>query len=85
MNSSPTPDNSGKRDVFSAYAEFLVPLISEEMNLFFAKSMNLQIAGRFEDFSDVGSKSVPKIAIGWEVNKNLFIRGVYQKDLEFQI
>ena len=34
MNSSPTPDNSGKRDVFSAYAEFLVPLILEEMNLF---------------------------------------------------
>lgn len=79
MNSSPTPDNSGKRDVFSAYAEFLVPLISEEMNLFFAKSMNLQIAGRFEDFSDVGSKSVPKIAIGWEVNKNLFIRGSLSK------
>ena len=30
MNSSPTPDNSGKRDVFSVYTEFLVPLVSEE-------------------------------------------------------
>ena len=41
--------------------------------------MNIQIAGRIEDFSDVGSKSVPKIAIGWEVDKNLFIRGSLSK------
>ena len=37
MNSSPTPDNSGKRDVFSVYAEFLVPLVSEDMNISFDK------------------------------------------------
>lgn len=79
MNSSPTPDNSGKRDVFSVYTEFLVPLVSEEMNISLIRSLNLQIAGRYEDFSDIGSKSVPKIAIGWEVTKDLFIRGSLSK------
>ena len=56
MNSSPTPDNSGKRDVFSVYAEFLVPLVSEDMNISLIRSLNLQIAGRYEDFSDIGFK-----------------------------
>ena len=79
MNSSPTPDNSGKRDVFSSFFELGIPLISNEMNVPFVKSIDIQFAGRYEDFSDIGSKSVPKIAVGWQVIDEFMFRGSWSK------
>ena len=79
MNSSPTPDNSGKRDVISTFFELGIPLISEDMNIPFVKSIDIQVAGRYEDFSDIGSKAVPKIAIGWQFIDELMFRGSWSK------
>jgi outer membrane receptor protein involved in Fe transport len=79
MNSSPTPDNSGKRDVFSAFVEFGIPLISNEMGVPFIKNFDLQLAARYEDFSDIGSKSVPKISFGWQVDDSFYFRGSWSK------
>ena len=53
MNSSPTPDNSGKRDVISTFFELGIPLVSEDMSIPFIKSIDIQLAGRYEDFSDI--------------------------------
>ena len=79
MNSSPTPDNSGKRDVFSAFVELGIPLISNEMRVPFIKNFDLQLAARYEDFSDIGSKSVPKISFGWQVADSFYFRGSWSK------
>jgi outer membrane receptor protein involved in Fe transport len=79
INSSPTPDNSGKRDVFSAFIELAIPLISNEMNIPFVRSLDVQLAGRYEDFSDIGSKAVPKIGIGWQVDDEVMFRGSWSK------
>ena len=79
MNSSPTPDNSGKRDVFSAFVELGIPLISNEMRVPFIKNFDLQLAARYEDFSDIGSKSVPKISFGWQVDDSIYFRGSWSK------
>ena len=43
--------------------EFGIPLISNEMGVPFIKNFDLQLAARYEDFSDIGSKSVPKMKI----------------------
>ncbi|RUO36830.1 TonB-dependent receptor [Aliidiomarina shirensis] len=56
MGSSATPDASGSRNVVSAYAEFLVPL---------HHTVDLQLAMRHENFSDVGSVTKPKVAFSW--------------------
>ena len=74
LGSSPTPDASGSRNVVSAFAEFAVPLIVDKP---FIESLNLQIAGRYEDFSDVGSIFKPKVAMAWVMNDNAMIRGAY--------
>ena len=79
MNSSPTPDNSGKRDVISTFFELGIPLVSEDMSIPFIKSIDIQLAGRYEDFSDIGSKAVPKIAIGWQLIDDLMFRGSWSK------
>lgn len=56
VNSSPTPDGSGRREVASLFGELQVPVLP---------GLDAQLALRFEDFSDVGSTTVSKIAAGW--------------------
>ena len=57
LNSSPTSDVSGSRDVSSLFAEMQIPL---------SESIDMQIALRSEDFSDFGDATVGKIAVGWQ-------------------
>lgn len=76
---SPTPDNSGSRNVASAYVEFAVPLVSPEMNIPLMQSLRLQLAGRYEDYSDFGSVAKPKVAVAWDVIDGFRIRGAYSE------
>tara|TARA_X000000368_G_scaffold357043_1_gene299272 strand:+ start:283 stop:3255 length:2973 start_codon:yes stop_codon:yes gene_type:complete len=65
LNSSPTGDVSGSRDVVSVFGEMQIPVTD---------SINMQAALRHEDFSDYGDSTVGKIAIGWDVASWLDIR-----------
>jgi outer membrane receptor protein involved in Fe transport len=70
VNSSPTPDSSGDRSVTSLFAELAVPLFS---------TLDLQFALRYENFSDVGSTTVPKIAFGWRPTEWFLLRGSWSE------
>ena len=70
VNSSPTPDNSGSRNVTSVFTELQLPLMS---------NINVQLAARYEDFSDVGSTVVAKFAIGWQVLPSVLLRGSWSE------
>jgi outer membrane receptor protein involved in Fe transport len=70
MNSSPTLDSSGSRDVFSAFTEFQIPLHAR---------LDAQVALRYEDFSDVGNTTVGKVALGWRPVDPLLIRGSWSE------
>lgn len=70
VNSSPTPDNKGGRDVSSLFVEFAVPVFD---------TLDLQLALRYEDFSDVGDTTVPKIAFGWRATDWLMLRGSWSE------
>lgn len=72
---SPTPDTKGSRTVFAAYAEFAVPVVSPEMNVPLVRSFELQLAGRYEHYSDFGSIAKPKIAAAWDVFDGWRFRG----------
>lgn len=74
---SPSPDTSGRRTVAAAYLEFAVPVISPEMNVPLIRNLELQIAGRFEHYSDVGSVAKPKIAGAWDLVRGVRLRGSY--------
>ena len=76
---SPSPDVSGKRSVYSAYAELAIPVISEDMGIPLVRSVDVQLAGRFEDYSDVGSVAKPKIAGAWDVFDGLRLRGSWSQ------
>lgn len=70
MNSSPTLDSEGSREVFSAFTEFQVPL---------HERLDMQLALRYEDFSDVGNATVGKVALGWRPVDPLLIRGSWSE------
>ena len=76
---SPTPDNFGARKVTSAYVEAAVPFVSPEMGVPLVQSFNLQLAGRFEHYSDIGSVAKPKVAFAWDVFDGLRFRGAYSQ------
>ncbi len=76
---SPTPDSAGSRQVMSVYGELAMPLVSPEFDLPFVNALDLQIAGRYERYSDVGSIATPKVAAVWQVNDSLLIRGSWSQ------
>ena len=76
---SDNPDTYGARSVFAGYLELAVPIVSEEMNVPLVRSFTVQLAGRYEHYSDFGSVARPKIAAAWDVLDGLRLRGSYSK------
>jgi iron complex outermembrane receptor protein len=74
---SPTPSTYGSRVVASAFAELAVPVVSPEMHIPLVRRIDLQLAGRYEHYSDFGSVAKPKIAGAWDLFDGLRMRGSY--------
>lgn len=72
---SPSPDTKGSRKVSSAYLEFAVPIISPDMEIPLVRNVEMQLAGRYENYSDVGSVAKPKVALAWDIIDGLRVRG----------
>ena len=78
--SSPSPDTSGNRKVFSGFAEAFIPLVSEDMDIPLISELNLQLAGRFEHFSDINETTVvPRAALAWTPVRGLILRGAWSR------
>jgi iron complex outermembrane receptor protein len=74
-----TPSTSGSRKVVGTFLELAVPVISPSMGIPLVKSLNVQLAGRYEHYSDFGSVSKPKIALAWDVVEGVRFRGSYSE------
>ena len=55
----------GERDVAAVYAEFNVPVV---------QGLELQLAGRGDDYSDFGSAFSPKVGLRWQALDTLLVR-----------
>ncbi len=77
---SPSPDTSGKRDVYSAFAEVFVPLVGPDMDIPLVEELNLQMAGRVEHFEDIDATAVvPRIAASWTTLPGVTLRGAWSQ------
>jgi outer membrane receptor protein involved in Fe transport len=65
--------------VFSAFGELAVPVISPDMNIPLVNRIDLQVAARYEHYSDFGSVFKPKIAGAWDIVEGFRLRGSYSK------
>lgn len=72
MGSSPTEDSKASRNVASVFAEMIVPLIDSG-----DQYAEIQLAARYENFSDVGGALKPKIALFWQPIEWLSLRASY--------
>jgi outer membrane receptor protein involved in Fe transport len=79
LGASPAPDNEGDRSVGSIYAEMAVPLVSPAMEVPLVRYLDLQLAGRYEHYSDFGSVSKPKVALAWGVLDGLMVRASWSQ------
>lgn len=57
---------NAERDQWAAYVEFSIPLM---------ETLELQLAGRYDDYSDFGSTANPKVALRWTPSDDVTIRG----------
>jgi len=58
--------SEGSRDQTSLFIEFAVPVI---------ENLELQLALRYEDYSDFGTNTSPKVAFRWAANEDVTLRG----------
>ncbi|WP_241255109.1 TonB-dependent receptor [Altererythrobacter sp. BO-6] len=80
VGTSPTPDTSGNREVYSAHAEVFVPLVSPDMNIPLVEEFNVQLAGRIERFNDIKETAmVPRVAASWTTIPGVTFRGAWSE------
>ncbi len=79
QGNSPSLDTRGSRNVQSAYVEFAVPLVSEDMNIPFVQSVDMQLAARYENFDTFGSVTKPKVALSWRPFDFLLFRSAWSE------
>ncbi|MEJ0037804.1 MAG: TonB-dependent receptor [Gammaproteobacteria bacterium] len=76
-NAVPRPVDGLDRDVFAAFAEVLVPLVSAQNAVPGVKRLELTLSGRYEDYNDFGSTSNPKWGVLYSPIEGLHLRGTY--------
>ena len=80
MGSSPSPDTSGNREVYSVFAETFIPLVSPDMGVPLMEELTVQLAGRLERFSDIKETAiVPRAAAAWTVTDGILLRGAWSQ------
>ncbi|OWQ94307.1 TonB-dependent receptor [Sphingopyxis witflariensis] len=67
----------GPRHVRSAYAELLVPIVGAANAMPGIQRLDLSLAGRIEDYSDVGTTTNPKVGVRWEPISGIALRASY--------
>ena len=63
-------DQSGARTIRAIFSEANIPVI---------KNLELNLAGRYDHYSDVGGAFNPQVALRWQPNPMLLVRGSFNK------
>jgi outer membrane receptor protein involved in Fe transport len=67
----------GSLDVGEVYAEASVPLAVDQP---WARRLEMDLAGRYVDYSTSGTANVWKVGLNWTINDVVRLRGTYSKD-----
>ncbi|MDM5179696.1 TonB-dependent receptor [Massilia sp. DJPM01] len=63
-------DQSGSRNIGAVFTEFNIPLI---------KDLEVNLAARYDDYTDFGHSFNPKVALRWQPSKQVLLRGSFNK------
>ncbi|WP_246021575.1 TonB-dependent receptor plug domain-containing protein [Alteraurantiacibacter aquimixticola] len=73
---SPVPEDLD-RNIKSVYGELFIPLVGANNGAPLFRSLTLSLSGRYDDYSDFGSTTNPKIGLTWGVADGVTLRGSY--------
>jgi iron complex outermembrane receptor protein len=65
------------QSVRSAFIEFAIPVVSEDMGIPLVQRLDVQVAGRVDDYTTVGTTRNPKFGFTWNVIDGLKARGSF--------
>ncbi|MFL6774885.1 MAG: TonB-dependent receptor domain-containing protein [Sphingomicrobium sp.] len=68
-----------KRNVKAAFAELFIPVVNPDMHVPAVRSLDINLAGRHDKYSDFGSTTNPKVGVNWEVLEGVKLRGSWAK------
>lgn len=74
-----TVRNLFDRDIFSAYGEISVPLVSQANRIPLVEEFNVSAAVRYDHYSDFGTTVNPRIGVAWKPAKALKLRASYSE------
>lgn len=74
-----TSHQISRRDVTAVYGEAYLSLISPDQEVSMIHSMELSGAVRYDDYSDFGSTTNPRLGIYWAPVKDIAFRAAYSK------
>lgn len=70
-------DRTQKRDVSSVFVELVIPLFGSGNRRSMLEALQLSLAGRYDEFSDAGSRTTPQIGLSWSPSEDLKFRTSY--------
>ncbi|MGH8076462.1 MAG: TonB-dependent receptor plug domain-containing protein [Lysobacter sp.] len=73
-NGVPSLPTSGEYDVNEVFVELNLPLMVDSG---WGKKLDLNVAGRYSDYSTFGGEFVPKYGLRWQVVDEFLLRGTY--------
>jgi iron complex outermembrane recepter protein len=66
-----------ERHVRSVYGELFIPVVGPSNELFGVRRLELSASARYDDYSDFGSTTNPKVGFLWELISGIDLRGSY--------
>ena len=76
VGATPVPENL-KRDISSFYGELFVPIVGAANAMPLVRSLSLSLSGRYDDYSDFGSTTNPKVGVNWQPVDSINLRASY--------
>lgn len=72
-------NSSGDRTSEAAYGELYIPIVGKQNAIPFVRELNLDLAERYDHYSDFGSTANPKVALQWVPIESVTLHGAYSK------
>ncbi len=65
------------QQVHALYGELYIPVFGQDLTLPFVRKLDIDVAGRYENYNNLGSTTNPKVGVNWVPVDGLTIHGSY--------
>ena len=69
--------SEAERQVYSFYGEVQIPLVGSDNAISGIERLDVNLSARFDDFSDFGNTTNPKVGVLWAPSEQLRLRGTF--------